>query len=45
MTTYVYIHKRKDTNEIFYVGKGTGNRLNQKTSRNIKANNLTWRFK
>jgi hypothetical protein len=23
---YVYIHKRKDTGEVFYIGKGTGNR-------------------
>lgn len=26
MKHYVYVHRRKDNNEIFYVGKGTGSR-------------------
>ena len=31
---YVYIHRRMDTGEIFYVGKGIGRRLNCSTGRN-----------
>ncbi len=34
MNFYIYQHKKADTNEIFYVGKGKGNRLNSK-NRNI----------
>lgn len=30
---YVYVHKRKDNNEIFYVGKGVGYRLDSKQNR------------
>lgn len=30
---YVYLHKRKDTDEVFYVGKGSGNRA-KNTKRN-----------
>lgn len=35
---YVYEHRRNDTNQIFYVGKGSGNRLNstRATHRNIR---------
>jgi hypothetical protein len=32
---YIYQHIRNDNNSIFYVGKGTGYRCNQKTGRNI----------
>lgn len=32
---YVYEHIRPDTNKVFYVGKGSGNRLNIKHGRNI----------
>jgi hypothetical protein len=31
---YVYVHRRKDNNAIFYVGKGRGRRLNQYWQRN-----------
>lgn len=31
---YVYVHKRKDTGAIFYVGKGAGQRAHNKSSRN-----------
>ena len=27
MSFYVYLHRKKTTNEIFYVGKGKGNRV------------------
>ena len=30
---YVYVHKKKTNGDIFYVGKGTGNRLHNFTSR------------
>jgi hypothetical protein len=30
---YVYLHKRKDSGVVFYVGKGTGFRLNSSASR------------
>lgn len=30
---YVYLHRRKDTNEIFYVGKGRGDRAASVTGR------------
>ncbi|MFD0931293.1 hypothetical protein ACFQ0R_01645 [Psychroflexus salinarum] len=33
---YVYIHLNPNSNEIFYVGKGKGNRKSSKTSRNEK---------
>lgn len=33
---YVYIHKKKTTGEIFYVGKGSGNRYRYANSRNSK---------
>jgi len=32
---YVYGHYTADTDELFYIGKGTGHRAYQKTSRNI----------
>lgn len=31
---YVYIHRRKDNNAIFYVGKGSGHRAYNKSTRN-----------
>jgi len=33
MKFYVYVHRRKDTNEVFYVGKGCGKRAWKKTTR------------
>lgn len=32
---YVYQHRKADTNEIFYVGKGKGRRINQLFGRNV----------
>jgi len=37
---YVYVHKTKDTNEIFYVGKGKGNRIKEKNNRNSYWKNI-----
>jgi len=34
MNFYIYQHRKTDTNEIFYVGKGKGTRLNQSKGRN-----------
>jgi hypothetical protein len=34
MDFYVYIHRKKTTKEVFYVGKGKFNRAYEKTSRN-----------
>jgi len=34
MTFYIYQHRKADTNEIFYVGKGKGTRLNHTKGRN-----------
>lgn len=31
---YTYIHRKADTGDIFYVGKGIGNRCNETTNRN-----------
>jgi hypothetical protein len=36
----VYTHTRPDTNEIFYVGKGTGSRANSSIGRNRYWNNI-----
>jgi hypothetical protein len=33
MKYYIYLHKRKDTGEVFYVGKGKGNRYKSKVGR------------
>lgn len=38
---YVYGHYRLDTNTLFYVGKGTGNRINSKKSRNKHWKRIT----
>lgn len=35
MKHYIYIHKKLGTEEIFYVGKGSGNRAKTKYGRNI----------
>lgn len=32
---YVYGHYKADTGELFYIGKGNGERINQSTNRNI----------
>lgn len=37
---YVYIHTRLDTGEVFYVGKGSGNRERSKHSRNRYWHNV-----
>ena len=37
---YVYVHKRKDTNEVFYVGKGCGRRAFWKNGRNKHWHNV-----
>jgi hypothetical protein len=37
---YVYCHMRKDTGNIFYVGKGSGNRCNSKSKRNNHWKNI-----
>lgn len=37
---YVYEHLRKDTNAIFYVGKGTGDRATRKANRNKYWNRI-----
>ena len=34
MNFYIYQHRKADTNEIFYVGKGKNTRLNQSRGRN-----------
>jgi hypothetical protein len=34
MSYYIYFHYTADTNELFYIGKGTGKRAYQKTRRN-----------
>ncbi len=36
---YVYIHLNPETNEVFYIGKGKGNRAYSKSSRNEYWNN------
>lgn len=38
---YIYIHRRLDTNEIFYVGKGKNNRAYSKKNRNNYWKNIT----
>lgn len=37
---YVYVHKRNDTNQIFYVGKGRWGRAYQKRYRNKEWNKI-----
>jgi hypothetical protein len=38
---YIYQHRRKDTGQIFYVGKGKGKRCFQKSNRNKHWHNIT----
>ena len=37
---YIYQHSKADTNEVFYIGKGKGNRLNTKRGRNQYWHNV-----
>jgi hypothetical protein len=37
---YVYVHKKPNNNEIFYIGKGKGGRAYKKTGRNNYWNNI-----
>ena len=37
---YVYLHRRLDNGKVFYVGKGTGKRLREKSNRSIAWNNI-----
>lgn len=37
---YVYLHRRLDTGEVFYVGKGTGDRAYRKSKRNDRG--IAW---
>ncbi len=37
---YVYLHKRKDDNTVFYIGKGRNSRAYQKTYRNKEWNKI-----
>lgn len=37
---YTYAHIRKDTNQIFYIGKGCGRRVNRKEARNEHWHNI-----
>lgn len=39
-SAYVYCHMRNDTNEVFYIGKGTGNRAYNSSSRNVYWKNI-----
>lgn len=36
---YIYLHRRLDTNQVFYVGKGTGDRAYRKNKRNDRGIN------
>lgn len=38
---YIYQHRRKDTGQIFYVGKGRGKRCFQKSNRNKHWHHIT----
>lgn len=37
---YVYLHKRRSNGEIFYIGKGKGNRCFIKNGRNLHWKNI-----
>lgn len=37
---YIYLHRRNDTGEVFYVGKGSGNRAYRKDERNPHWHNV-----
>lgn len=40
MSFYTYMHTRNDTNEVFYIGKGTGDRMYWKYGRNRHWTNI-----
>jgi hypothetical protein len=40
---YVYEHIRPDTNEVFYIGKGSKKRINSKKDRNKYWNNIVFK--
>jgi hypothetical protein len=40
VNAYVYVHKRLDTGQLFYVGKGSGNRATSKKDRNPHWQNI-----
>lgn len=42
---YVYVWYIVDTDEVFYVGKGTGNRMNEVHNRNTYFNNVFNKYK
>ena len=42
---YVYYWIRPDTNEIFYIGKGSGNRITSLKSRNLHVLNVVKKFR
>ena len=37
---YVYLHRRKTDNKVFYVGKGTGDRKDSKSGRTTAWKNI-----
>ena len=37
---YIYLHRRNDTGEVFYVGKGSGNRATTRDNRNPHWHNV-----
>lgn len=41
---YIYIHIKPDTDEVFYVGKGKGDRYKRKSSRNKWWNNTVNKY-
>lgn len=41
---YVYLHRRNDTNEVFYVGKGVGNRARSYEGRNKDWLDITYGY-
>lgn len=41
---YIYIHKKKTTGEIFYVGKGSGKRYTSTHSRNVHWHNTVKKY-
>ena len=37
---YIYVHRKADTGEVFYVGKGQGNRCNVRAGRSVYWKNI-----